>query len=210
MSRFASPDLAFGSFLRTDHCYGFLDASGACFRLLGALDPIDKFLLVRVREGRKRLGLGRSFRECGVEVGGHIHGTWGVVQDQFDLHGIAGGRAGAGENVFADAKDVDAGARDEGVAKGEAVDGGADRDLALTAEDFRDAERDLEIGPCAAGAASDELGFELEGVGLGFGHRGSLQQLNRTGKMTRAESLLHSALGVRRSATGTMQASGVK
>jgi hypothetical protein len=37
----------------------------------------------------------------------------------------------------------------------------------------------LEVGPCAAGTATDELGFELEGIRLGFGHRSILGGWNR-------------------------------
>ena len=117
-----------------------------------------------------RGGLG----EGGFEVGGDGDGARGVVEGELDVDGVAGRCGGCRENVFADAEDVDTGAGHEGVAEGESVDGGADGDLALAAEDFRDAEGDLEVGPCAVGSAADELGFELEGIRGGFGHGGCL------------------------------------
>jgi hypothetical protein len=162
--------LAFGGFAGGEEFDCFLDALEAGLRLFGALDPVGVFLFVGVGESGEGMGLGGRFGEGGLEVGGNCYGARGVVEGEFDLYGVACFCAGSGEDVFADAEDVDAGARHEGVAEGESVDGGANGDLAFAPEDFRDAEGDLEVGPRAAGAAANELGFELEGIGLGFGH----------------------------------------
>lgn len=170
--QFLASDSALWGFAGADHGERFFDATGARFRLLGALDPIDVFLFVGVGERGEGLRLRRAC-ECGFEIGGDSDGAGSVVEGELDLDCLAGGCAGCSEHVFADAEDVYAGARHERVAEGEAVDGGADRDLTLAAEDLRDAEGDLHVGPGAAGATANELALEFEWVRFGFGHCGA-------------------------------------
>lgn len=169
---------AFGGFPCADHCDCLFDTAGAGFGLLCALNPVDEFLPMRVRECGEGFCLHGGFGKGGLEVCGNGDGAGRVVDGELHFDGIASGCAGPSEDVFADSEDVNAGAGDERVAVGETVDGGANRDLALAAEDFRDAEGDLEVGPGTARAAAGELGLELEWGGLGFGHSGNLQRLS--------------------------------
>jgi len=171
--------LAFGRFAGGEHFNGFLDAIEAGLRLFRALDPVGIFLFVRVGESGEGFFLGGIFHQCGFEVCGNGDGARSVIVSEFDLNGVAGVCSCAGENVFAHAENVNAGAGHERVAEGESVDGGADGDLALAAKDFRDAEGDFEVGPGAAGTAADELGLELERIRLGFGHGRFLRTLWR-------------------------------
>jgi hypothetical protein len=161
---------ASGSFADGEKLEGFFDALVAGFRLFGTLNPVSVLLLVGVGESGERCCLIGRFGEGGMEIGGNGEGARGVVKGELDLDGVAGGRACSGKNVFADAEDVDASAGHQGVAKSESVDGGADGDLAIAAEDFRNAERDLEVCPGGAWTAANELGFEPEGIRWDFGH----------------------------------------
>jgi hypothetical protein len=73
-----------------------------------------------------------------------------------------GCRVCPGQNIFADAEDLDASAGHQRVAEGKSIDGRTHRNPALAAEGFGNAEGYLQISSSAAGTAADKLGLEFE------------------------------------------------
>jgi len=110
---------------------------------------------MRVGKRGEGFGLGRSLGQCCFKVGWSLDRAGCVVNHKLDLDEVSRDCAGARSNVFSHAQNVDPGAGNEGVAIGESIDGGADGHLAFAAENRGDAEGDLEVSPCAAGAAAD-------------------------------------------------------
>jgi len=85
---------AFGGLARSEHFDCFFNALLAGLGLLRALNPVGVFLFMRVGESGEGFFLGRRFLQGGFEVGGNSDGARGVIEGQFDLDGVPGGRAG--------------------------------------------------------------------------------------------------------------------
>jgi hypothetical protein len=112
---------------------------------------------------------GASFSAPSKSVGTSTAGR-GIVNREFDRHGLPWCRVCPGRNIFADAEDVDASAGHERAREGEFLDGRPHWDPDLAAEGFGNTEGYLQMVPSAAGAAADKLGLEFEWICLRLGH----------------------------------------